>query len=238
MKIAIIGYGRMGKMIEETARERNHEIGLIIDIQNINELTPDNITGHDVAIEFTMPNAAFRNISSCFDAKIPVVSGTTGWMDQFDDIIKRCESEKQTFFYASNFSLGVNILFKINRDLAMIMNQFNQYNISIKEIHHTKKMDAPSGTAITLANDIISFTDRKTKWEMGHNPDNKILPVEAIRADNIPGIHEVTYESDFDSLTLKHSAKGRKGFALGAMMAAEYIQGKTGYYTMQDLLTF
>ncbi|KPK87949.1 MAG: 4-hydroxy-tetrahydrodipicolinate reductase [Bacteroides sp. SM23_62_1] len=236
MKIAIIGYGKMGKMIEETAIDIGHQIGLVIDIENMGDLTPQNLSKHDVAIEFTTPEAAFDNISLCFDAHIPVVSGTTGWLQKFEQVRERCLKENQALVYASNFSIGVNILFALNRYLARIMDSYNQYKPAIEEIHHTRKLDAPSGTAISLSQGILKEITRYDDWKLTDKPNARTIPVKAIRADNIPGIHEITYESDFDTLSIKHSAKGRKGFAIGALLAAEFISDKKGLYSMEEVL--
>jgi 4-hydroxy-tetrahydrodipicolinate reductase len=236
MRIAIIGYGKIGRVVEEAALLRNHEIGLIVDLQNLADLTPATLKNNDVAIEFSTPASAFNNISACFDAGIPVVSGTTGWLEKMEEVRKRCELEHRALVYSSNFSLGVNIFFHLNKKLAEIMNQFENYDVSIQEIHHIMKKEAPSGTAIRLAEDIVSHLDRKTRWTMDPAPGKESIPVKAIRADQIFGIHEICYESENDKLTLKHSAGNRKGFAAGAVLAAEFIQGRSGFYTMQDLL--
>lgn len=238
MKIAIIGYGRMGKMIEEAAVQQGHTIGLIIDLNNQADLTPQNIAGHDVAIEFTTPSSAWNNISVCFDADTPVVSGTTGWLERMPELKERCLRENHALVYSSNFSIGVNILFYINRQLAKLINPFDQYKPRIEEIHHTKKLDAPSGTAISLAQGIIGEINRFQKWKLSGADDNQTIPVKAIRADDITGIHEIIYESDVDTLSVRHSAKNRKGFALGTILAAEFIVNKRGFFTMEDVLGF
>ena len=226
----------MGKMIEETSIEIGHQTGLIIDVENLADLTPQNLEGHDVAIEFTTPDAAYQNISICFDAKIPVVSGTTGWLNKFEEVKERCLKENQALVYAANFSIGVNILFAINRYLARIMNHYKQYDPRIEEIHHTKKIDAPSGTAISLSVGILNEISRYNNWKLTDQPEKKTIPVKAVRADNIPGIHEITYESDFDTLSIRHSAKSRKGFAIGALLAAEFILDKKGIFSMEEVL--
>jgi 4-hydroxy-tetrahydrodipicolinate reductase len=236
MKIAIIGYGKMGKMIAEAAAEKGHTTGLVIDLINQSDLTIQKLAGHDVAIEFTTPASAWHNISVCFDAEMPVISGTTGWHERIPEIQERCLRENQAFVYSSNFSIGVNILFHINRQLARLMNPLNQYKPRIEEIHHAKKLDAPSGTAISLARGVMHEIRHLRKWELTEVADNQTLPVKAIRADDIIGIHEVIYESDQDTLTLRHSAKSRKGMAMGAIIAAEFIQNKKGFYTMEDVL--
>ena len=238
MKIAIIGYGKMGKMIEKVAKERGHQTGLIIDLENASDLTPANLKSHDVAVEFTIPGTAVKNISVCFDAHVPVVSGTTGWQDHFESLKQRCLDENQSFVYASNFSPGVNILFSLNAKLAGIMNDYPSFSVGMKEIHHIQKLDAPSGTAISLASDIIKHHQRYNRWHLtGREPSGSdSIPVTALREGTVAGVHEVTYDSDFDSITLRHAAKNRGGFALGALLAAEFIAGKQGYFTMRDVL--
>ena len=238
MNIALIGYGKMGKEIEKIAIARNHKITLIIDINNIADLNIENLSKADVAIEFTTPHTAIDNYLKCFEAGIPVVSGTTGWLQRYDEVITLCKKYNSAFFYASNFSLGVNIFFKLNAYLARIMNKYDNYNVEIEEIHHTQKLDAPSGTAITLANDIIKNITRKQKWEL--NTEDKInnLNIRAIRQDAIPGIHTIKYESEVDFIQITHSAKNRQGLALGAVMAAEFIKNKKGIFSMNDLLKF
>lgn len=238
MNIAIIGYGKMGKEIESIAVERNHNIKLIVDKHNFNELTTYNLKEIDVAIEFTTPDSAYNNYINCFEANIPVVSGTTGWLDKYDELKEYCLKNDKTFFYASNFSLGVNILFEINRKLAQIMNGLDQYSIEIEEIHHTEKLDAPSGTAISLANDIIKNVERKKNWVKELGSSNSDLIIKSLRKVNIPGTHTIKYESDVDTIILEHSAKSRRGFALGAILAAEFTFGKKGFLTMNDMLNF
>jgi len=238
MKLALLGYGKMGKELEKIARKRGHEISLIIDVNNLHDLNLVNPGKVDVAMDFTAPGSAYGNIMACLKAGVPVVSGTTGWLDKWDEITDYCKAENRTFFYASNFSLGVNIFFHINKKLARMMNPYSSYNVSIKEIHHTQKLDAPSGTAITLANDIIALLDRKISWELNKETDNQNLKIQAVRENDIPGTHIVTYESDIDYLEIKHVAKGRQGLAFGAILAAEYIKGKKGIFTMNDLLQF
>ncbi len=238
MNIAIIGYGKMGKEIETLAIQRGHKIRLIIDKHNLLELNDNNLKEIDVAIEFTTPETAYDNYLKCFAANVPVVSGSTGWLDRFNELKKYCINNKKTFFYASNFSLGVNILFEINKQLARIMNQFDNYNIEIEEIHHTEKLDAPSGTAINLANDIINNIDRKEKWTKEKETIESDLAIKSLRKFKIPGIHTIKYESDVDTLLINHSAKSRKGFVLGAVLSAEYVNGKNGFFGMNDLLNF
>ena len=239
MKIAILGYGKMGKEIEKIAVSRKHTIGLIIDINNAQDFTIENLRSCDTAIDFSIPASAYQNIMTCFEAGIPIVSGTTGWLERYDDVTVQCNQLNGSFFYASNYSLGVNIFFSINKKLAEIMNRFTDYDVSMEEIHHTQKLDAPSGTAITLANDIIKLVDRKSTWKLKediNSPD--ILSIEAKRIENIPGTHIVNYDSPVDYIEIKHAAKSRQGFALGAVLAAEFLFNKKGIFGMKDLLGF
>ncbi|MDB4198981.1 4-hydroxy-tetrahydrodipicolinate reductase [Polaribacter sp.] len=230
MKIALLGYGRMGKEIEKIAVSRGHEIVIKKDIN-------DTIDIHlaDVAIDFSIPTSAFDNISNCIKNKVPVISGTTGWLDKHQEAIELCEKEKGAFIYASNFSLGVNIFFELNKQFAQMMNSLENYNISIEEIHHMKKLDAPSGTAITLAEGIIENSS-KENWELGENSSKKNIPIVAKRIPEVPGTHTVWYDSKVDTIGIKHTAHSRKGFALGAVVAAEWIIGKTGVFSMKDVL--
>lgn len=237
MKIAIIGYGKMGKEIEKIAIERGHEIVFKFDLSNSNEFTVENLKKTDVAIEFTEPSSAYNNFLTCFDANIPVVSGSTGWLDNIEDIKKRCIAGK-TFFYASNFSIGMNLFFKLNKELAELMKRADKYNVQIDETHHTEKKDAPSGTAISLAEDILKLNSNKEKWVKEHAVNKSELAIRSFRREKVPGIHTIRYDSDVDYIEITHSAKNRKGFAKGAVMAAEFIKDKTGFYTMQDLLDF
>jgi 4-hydroxy-tetrahydrodipicolinate reductase len=236
MNIAILGYGKMGKEIEKIALERNHKVLLTIDIENQSDFTNENLSNIDVAIDFSTPDSAYKNIIRCFDTDTPIVSGTTGWLERFDEVISICREKGQTFFYASNFSLGVNIFFELNKKLAGMMNALDDYDIAIEETHHKQKLDAPSGTAIKLAKDIISALDRKNKWELNKASESDSIGITAIRKENITGIHTITYDSPMDFIEIKHSAKSRKGFALGAILAAEFIKDKKGYFTMNDLL--
>ena len=235
MKVALIGYGKMGKTIEEIARDRGHEIVCIIDVNNQQDFESDAFRSADVAIEFSMPDAAIDNYRRAFAAGVPVVAGTTGWLQHLPEIQAACDNG-QTFFYASNFSLGVNIFFAINNHLAQIMNNFPNYNVTMEETHHIHKLDAPSGTAITLAEGIIDNLKRKTGWVEGKRAHNDEIEIKSIRRDEVPGIHTVTYESEVDSITITHDAKSRKGFALGAVVAAEYTCGKKGFLTMRNML--
>ncbi|MDR2040987.1 MAG: 4-hydroxy-tetrahydrodipicolinate reductase [Tannerella sp.] len=236
MKIALIGYGKMGKAIEKIALERGHEIVSVIEVDNRDDFHSEAFGTADVAIEFSIPAAAFDNFKACFAANIPVVAGTTGWLERRDEVRSICEREGKTFFYASNYSIGVNLFFAVNRYLARLMNGFPAYDVRLSETHHIHKLDAPSGTALTLADDLIAQLYRKKQWTLhqtGHTDD---LVIDAIREGEVPGIHEVTYESETDCLCLKHSAKNRAGFALGAVLAAEFTVGKKGWLGMEDLL--
>ena len=239
MNIAIIGYGKMGKEIKTIAKQRNHNISLVIDINNPLDLNTNNLKNIDVAIEFTIAKSAPKNYKICFDNNIPVVSGTTAIPNNiFKDIENLVKENKKSFFWASNFSVGVNISFEINRKLANIMNKFNNYNVEITEIHHKQKIDSPSGTAITLANDIIESIEFKNKWVNNISPRNNELLINSKRIDSVPGTHIVEYFNEIDKITLKHEAHNRKGFALGAVLAAEFINNRIGIYNMQDLLSF
>lgn len=232
MKIALLGYGRMGKEIEKIALQRGHEIVL-----RIAEKEEYDVSIADVAIDFSIPDAAFENITNCFHNNVPVISGTTGWLNRYNEAIDICNKKKGSFIYASNFSLGVNIFFELNKQLSKMMQSWTDYNISVEEIHHTKKLDAPSGTAITLAEGIIENTS-KTDWELvsGTEVSEDKIPIEAKRIPDVPGTHIINYDSDIDTIEIKHTAHNRKGFALGAVVAAEWIIGKTGVYTMKDVL--
>lgn len=238
MKIALIGYGKMGKTIEQIALGRGHQIVSIVDINNPDEFNSDNFKSADVAIEFTTPATAFDNYMKAFAAGVPVVSGTTGWLDRISEIKDKCANEGKTFFYASNFSIGVNLFFALNKQLAKMMNGFPGYEVTMTETHHIHKLDAPSGTAITLAEGILENIDRKERWtlEIAEKPTD--LPIHAIREGEVPGIHEITYESDVDTISIKHDAKSRAGFALGAVVAAEFTAGKKGFLGMEDMLKF
>jgi 4-hydroxy-tetrahydrodipicolinate reductase len=236
MKIALVGYGKMGRAIEKIGLERGHQVVSIIDVDNRADFQSDTFRSADVAIEFSTPASAFDNFMQCFDANIPVVAGTTGWLARIDEVKARCENEEKTFFYASNYSIGVNLFFAVNKYLAQWMNDFPAYNVRLSETHHVHKLDAPSGTAITLAENILKQIDRKKQWTLNASDQPDDLVIEAIRKDEVPGIHEIIYESDVDSITLKHSAKSRAGFALGAVLAAEFTVGKKGFLGMNDLL--
>ncbi len=251
MKIALIGYGKMGHMIETIARQRGHEIVSIIDIDNQDDFSSEAFASADVAIEFTSPAAAYGNYLRAFKAGVKVVSGSTGWMDEHGDDVRRlCTEEGKTLFWASNFSVGVAVFSAVNRYLARIMNAYPQYDVHMEETHHIHKLDAPSGTAITLAEDIVEALDRKTHWAKGVQrladgtvsgtndcgPD--ALAIESIRRDEVPGIHTIVYDSEADAITITHDAHSRKGFALGAVLAAEYTHDHSGLLTMGDLFQF
>ena len=238
MKIALIGYGKMGKTIEQIARQRGHQIVSIIDINNTADFDSEAFRSADVAIEFTTPATALGNYMRCFEANVPVVSGTTGWLSHLDEVKAKCEQEGKTFFYASNFSVGVNIFFALNRYLAKIMNGFPAYDVRMTEVHHIHKLDAPSGTAITLAEGILDNVERKERWTLETAEQPTDLPIHAIREGEVPGIHEIIYESEADTISIKHDAKSRAGFALGAVIAAEFTAGKKGFLGMNDLFHF
>lgn len=235
MKILLLGYGKMGKIIERIALERGHKIAGRITSSNRHEL--DRIQA-DVAIEFSNPEAAFDNIRHCLAHHIPVVCGTTGWLDKKPEIEKLTASCNGAFFYASNFSIGVNIFFRLNEYLAHMMNTHNQYDVHIDEIHHTEKKDAPSGTAITLAQGIVKNINRLTKWVSGSSAERTELPISSFRIDQVPGTHHVKYASGIDDIEIRHTAHSREGFALGAVQVAEWIPGKKGVLGMEDFLQF
>ncbi|GET44718.1 4-hydroxy-tetrahydrodipicolinate reductase [Capnocytophaga felis] len=230
MKIALLGYGKMGKTIEKIATKRGHEIVLKVD----NSQTSYDISVADVAIEFSTPDSAFSNIVSCIKSQVPVISGTTGWLKDYDKAVEICKEHQSAFLYASNFSVGVNVFFALNKTLAKLMAPLKNYEVSIEEIHHTQKLDAPSGTAITLAEGIIANSD-KTAWKLGQAGTTEI-PIESKRIENVPGTHIITYESQVDTIEIKHTAHSREGFALGAVLAAEWILNKKGVFSMTDVL--
>ena len=233
MKIALFGYGKMGKEIEQIALQRGHEI--VLKIKGTEEY---DISQADIAIDFSVPNAALSNIVSCFRNNVPVISGTTGWLDDFDKAIDVCKENNGSFIYASNFSIGVNIFFELNKQLAKMMNSQKEYSINVEEIHHTKKLDTPSGTAITLAEGIINNTSKRD-WQLKERRtqiNDGTIPIEAKRILDVPGTHIISYESQIDSIEIKHTAHNRKGFALGAVIAAEWLNNKIGIYTMKDVL--
>ncbi|MEO0037485.1 MAG: hypothetical protein RIQ59_696 [Bacteroidota bacterium] len=231
MKIALLGYGKMGKVIERIALERGHEIVL-------KKSSSDNYSGlenADVAIDFSVPSSAVANISECLNNGIPVVSGTTGWLEEYSNVVALCEQKNGSFIYGSNFSLGVNLFFELNNYLAKMMSKFKNYSASMEEIHHTQKLDAPSGTAISLAKGIIENSDY-TNWTLDVNPKENELTIEALRIENVPGTHSVFYNSEVDTIEIKHTAHSRDGFAFGSIIAAEWLVGKKGVYTMKDVL--
>jgi 4-hydroxy-tetrahydrodipicolinate reductase len=230
MKIALLGYGKMGQVIERIALERGHEIVLKKDEFN----TYDRLSTADVAIDFSVPSAAVSNISSCFNANVPVVSGTTGWLEHYDEMIALCKTKNGGFISSSNFSLGVNLFFEFNEYLAKIMSKFDHYKVDMEEIHHDQKLDAPSGTAISLAKGVIE-NSKYTNWTLDTPKENEIH-IEAVRVGTVPGTHTVTYNSEVDSIEIKHTAHNREGFALGAVIAAEWLVGKHGVFTMKDVL--
>ena len=236
MKIALIGYGKMGKTIENIAVQRGHEIVLRLDINNPEDFK--RLSEVDVAIEFTRPESAIENLKQCIAEKVPVVCGTTGWLEQYDAMSALCRNNDSAFFYASNYSIGVNIFFEINRRLATMMNNYNMYDVRMEETHHTQKLDAPSGTAITLANGILENVVRKTKWVCNTEGNDEDINITAKRIDPAPGTHIVTYESAIDTIEIAHTAHSREGFATGAVLAAEWIFGKKGVFSMKDMLGF
>lgn len=236
MQISILGYGKMGKEIEKVAQERGHVIACIIDCERDYIKNEFLFKQSDVAVEFSTPETVLANIKRCFSVKIPIVVGTTGWYSQLAMIKEEVQLQQQSMFFASNFSLGVNIFFEINKKLAELISKYADYQPTIDEIHHTEKLDAPSGTAITLANQIITSSNIKTKW-VNHKSDNpEDLVVLSQRVGSVPGTHIIKYESEIDKIQIKHEAKNRKGFALGAILAAEFIHGKKGFFEMKDLL--
>lgn len=238
MNIALIGYGKMGKTIEQVAVSRGHHIKVKIDLNNLYDFNSANFNNIDVAIEFTGPHTAYNNLLKCIAMKIPVVCGSTGWLEHLMDVEEKCTSEDGSFLYASNFSVGVNVFFEINKKLAQLMEGKHQYDVSIKEIHHTQKKDAPSGTAITIAEQIISNNTSKQSWVNDKPGSKEQLYIKSERIDPYPGLHEVTYASDIDEIQLTHNAHSRDGFALGAVLAAEYIANRKGIFTMKDVLGF
>jgi 4-hydroxy-tetrahydrodipicolinate reductase len=236
MKIALIGYGKMGKAIEEIAVAKGHEIVLTIDMQNSHEFTQAAIQNADVAIEFTGPHSAFENVKKCIEFGIPVVSGSTGWLDNFAAIEKLCNEKKGCLIYSSNYSIGVNLFFEINKQLAKLMEPYEQYDVAMNEIHHTEKKDAPSGTAISLAEQILANLSRKNKWVNAASASEKDLIIHSERIDPAPGTHTVTYTSPIDTIEITHTAHTRKGFASGAILAAEFANKKSGIFSMKHVL--
>jgi 4-hydroxy-tetrahydrodipicolinate reductase len=238
MNIALIGYGRMGHEIEAIAVQRGHVIKLVIDEDNTDDLTNDNLNGIDIAIEFSSPGAAFDNIIKCLSMKVPVVSGTTGWLENYGKAVEICIKNNTSFIHSSNYSIGVNLLFRLNKELAKQMDRYKDYNVLIEEIHHTKKLDAPSGTAITLAGGIAEQHSDYKKWCFENDKTNGCVPIRSVREGIVPGTHTVTWDSEIDTISLRHEAKNRKGFALGAVVAAEFIRSKKGIFTMNDVMGF
>jgi len=237
MKIALLGYGKMGQELERLIEQRHHEIVLIVDSVEDWQKEGHRLSEADVAIEFSMPQYVVENIYHCFNAGVPVVVGTTGWHENLEEIKQKCIDQNQSLFFASNYSIGVNLFFDLNRFLAKSMAKYQGYEISIEETHHIHKQDAPSGTAITIANDIIENIGRKDKWvrETPEKPGE--VGIKSFRTENVPGTHVVKYESEIDSIQIIHTAKNRRGFALGAIMAAEFLKDKKGYFEMKDLLS-
>ncbi|HPJ60762.1 MAG TPA: 4-hydroxy-tetrahydrodipicolinate reductase [Bacteroidales bacterium] len=238
MNIALTGYGRMGHEIEEAALKRGHSIGLIIDVDNRHELIAENLKGIDVMIEFTTPGSAFGNISATLSLGVPVVSGTTGWLNDYEKAAELCRKKDTSFIHSSNFSIGVNLLLKLSSELSKYMNDLKDYSVSVEEIHHTKKLDAPSGTAITIADGISENHEAYSGWCLEPDVIPGKIPVRAVREGMVPGTHTITWESDIDTLVLKHEARNRKGLAFGAVLAAEFIAKRKGVFTMSDVLGF
>lgn len=236
MKIVLVGYGKMGKAIEEIAKQRGHQIVLTIDQPNLHEFTPENMAAADVAIEFTSPHSAFENVKQCINMHIPVVCGSTGWTDRLKEIETLCLEKKGAFLYSSNYSVGVNIFFELNKKLAALMAPHPEYEVILEETHHTQKKDAPSGTAITLAEQVLEHITRKKKWvnELSDHPED--LEIISQRTDPAPGTHSIKYSSVIDDIEIIHTAHNRTGFATGAVLAAEFLKGKQGLFTMKDVL--
>lgn len=236
MNIALIGYGKMGKAIEELAIAKGHQVPLKINADNLGDFTAENLKGIDVAIEFTTPDTAFENLKTLFENNVPAVCGTTAWLEKKPEAEKICNENQTAFLYASNFSVGVNIFFELNKYLAQIMNAYEQYNPSAEEIHHTAKLDAPSGTAVTLAEGLLENLKRKTSWKNEAVTNEEQLSIISKRIDPAPGTHSISYDSEIDSIEIKHTAHSRKGFASGALLAAEFLAGKQGIFSMKDVL--
>jgi 4-hydroxy-tetrahydrodipicolinate reductase len=236
MNIALIGYGKMGKIIEEIALQQGHFVNLKIDLYNINDFTAANLRRSDVAIEFTGPHSAYENVMKCLEAGIPVVCGSTGWLDQYEKVVDYSNKKNGAFLYASNFSVGVNIFFEINKLLAKMMDGQADYDVRMTEIHHTQKKDAPSGTAITLAEQILEVINRKSHWVNQSTQSLTDIEIMSIREDPAPGTHKVLYRSEVDEIEIIHTARSRNGFARGAVMAAEFLLGKKGIFSMKDVL--
>jgi len=247
MNIALLGYGKMGKIIEKIATDRGHEIILKIDEDTLSDMTVENLKKADVAIDFTRPDSVLGNIQKCFEAQTPIVVGTTGWYGQLQQVKNDCEKYDSALLYASNFSVGVNVFFYVNQVLARLMNKYPYYEVQVEEIHHQQKLDSPSGTAMTIAEGIIENLDNKSEWVnvleqnegegINQVKNNQVL-IESLRIDSVPGTHTVIYDSDVDSIEFKHTAHNRSGFGLGAVLAAEWINGKKGFYTAKDMFNF
>jgi len=238
MNIALIGYGKMGRAIEEIALQRGHQISLKINDENLSDFTESNTKVSDVAIEFTGPHSAYQNVQQLIDWGVPVVSGSTGWLEKLEDVKQKCLANNGSFIYASNYSVGVNLFFELNKKLAELMSAHDDYEVMLEEIHHTQKKDAPSGTAITLAEQVLHEIKRKKHWVNHISDDPKELEILSERIDPAPGTHRIKYSSAIDDIEIIHTAHNRKGFALGAVLAAEYISDKKGIFTMQDVLKF
>lgn len=247
MKIALLGYGKMGKIIEKIAHDRKHEIILKIDNDNTHDLTTENLQQADVAIEFSTPSTVLGNIETCFKAGVPVVVGTTGWHHEMEQIKEQCDYNKGAFIYGTNFSVGVNVFFHVNKILAKLMNNYPYYDVQVEEIHHTQKLDSPSGTAITIAEGILENLDSKKDWKNVLVSDDKAneevvaaneLLIESLRIENVPGTHTVLYDSEIDTIEFKHTAHNRNGFGLGAVLAAEWVKDKKGFYSVEDMFDF
>ena len=235
MRVAIIGYGKMGHEIEQVLIQRGHTVALIIDQNNTEDLCAEKLADIDVAIEFTTPDTAYNNVRTCIECGTPVVCGTTGWHDRLEELQTLCREKESTMIWSSNYSLGVNITFRLNRYLAEIMNRFDAYNVSMEEIHHTQKKDAPSGTAISLANDILERVERKDKWVNEATTDANAIEIISLREGTVPGTHTVTYTSEDDKIEIKHTLFSRRALALGAVVAAEFIAPRKGVFTIDDL---
>ncbi len=238
MKIALFGYGKMGKEIEDAALHRGHSIVLKVNSKNAKSFTDAELEGADVAIEFSKPDLAIENILRCFSSQVPIIVGTTGWYQKLNDVKQIAIQQNQSFLYASNFSVGVNLFFELNKKLALLMKNYPEYDVSMQEIHHLQKLDAPSGTAISLANDLIQHLPEKQKWVNQNSKSKNEIGIESLRVDGVPGTHSISYSSVVDSIEIKHTAHNRKGFALGAVMAAEWLQHKKGSFEMADVLGF
>lgn len=245
MKIVLLGYGKMGQLIERFAMKRGHEVVLIVDERNRDSITSEDLEDADMAIDFSTPNAALENISLCFESDLPLVVGTTGWYEHLDEVKDTCLEADQALLYGSNFSIGVNIFFHINKMLAKAVNPYKQYDVQVEEIHHIHKLDAPSGTAITIAEGILENSDEKKSWVNSvEGSGEEVIPkpnellIESLRIEEVPGTHTVLYSSEVDQIEFKHTAHSREGFALGAVIAAEWLLGKKGFYQVTEMFDF